>query len=66
MTQRRMAASGGKVTEVRIGHIPLIRQDNGDHGCGMRGISPALLETHRRRVPQCIILTAYMKVMAMP
>ena len=38
MTQKRMAASGGKVTEVRIGRIPLIRQDNGDHGCGMRGI----------------------------
>ena len=61
-----MGVFGGKVTEVRIGRIPRIRQDNGDHGCGKRGIYPALLETLQRRVPQCIILTASMKVMAMP
>ena len=27
------------MTEVRIGHIPLIRQDNGNHGRGVRGVS---------------------------
>ena len=66
MTLRRIAASGSRVTGVKVGRIPLIRQDNGDHGCGMRGLFPALLETLRTQVPQCIILTAYMKVMAMP
>ena len=66
MTQRRMIASGDKATEVRIGHILLTHQDNGSHGCGMSGISQALLETLQKRVPQCIILTAYVKVMATP
>ena len=66
MTQKRMAVSGGKVTEVRIGLIPLIRRDNGDHNCGTRGTDPVLLEILQRRVPQCIISTAYTKVIATP
>ena len=64
MTQRKMATSGGKMTKVRIGRIP--RQDSEGHGCGMREISRALLETLLMLAPQCTISKAYTKVMAMP
>ena len=66
MIQRKMATSGGKVTEVRIGRIPLLRQDNRGQDCGMRGISQAQLETLLMPAIQCTISGAYMKVIAMP
>ena len=66
MTQRKMATSDSEMTEVRIGRIPLPRQDSGGQDCGMRGISQAQLGILLMLAMQCIILEAFMKVMVTP
>ena len=61
-----MATSRGNVTEVRVGRIPLPRQDNGGQSCGMTGLSQALLETLLMPATQCPISGAYIRMTAMP
>ena len=65
-SRERWQTSGGSATEVRVGRVPLPRQDNGGQDCGMKGISQALLETLLMPATQRAISGAYMKMTAMP
>ena len=64
-TQRKMATFGGSVTEVRVGRIPLLHQDNGGQGCGTKGPFPALLGIPQTPATQCTTSGAYVKMIAM-